>query len=126
MASTKNTVIAGDHEGKQITFNTKKVPSIQLGLLKFLPLDSSTIAQYEVVTDEQRKSMSSGALRGAAGGLVGAFIAGPVLGVPALLAGGLSAKNKGRYQIVVEFHSGERSLLDVDEKIYKALVKSCF
>ena len=126
MASTKNTVIAGDYEGCPIMLNGQKVPAIKTGFMKLFPMDSSTVAQYEVVTDEHRKSLSSGALRGAAGGLVGAFVAGPVLGVPALLAGGLSAKNKGRYQIVVEFQSGERSLIDVDDKIYKGLIKACF
>ena len=51
---------------------------------------------------------------------------GALLGPVGLLAGGLSAKNKGAYQIALAFKDGKRSLIEVDDKIYKALVASLF
>jgi hypothetical protein len=43
-----------------------------------------------------------------------------------MLAGGMSAKNKGIYQVAVEFKDGKRSLLEVDDKTYNAIIKGCF
>ena len=72
---------------------------------------------YELVTEGMRKSATSGVARGA----VGAVLLGPV----GLLAG-LSAKNKGTYTLVVTWRDGEQSLMEVDEKIYKLIVKGMF
>ena len=70
------------------------------------------------ITDEHRKSASSGVARG----LVGGALLGPV----GLLAGGLSAKSKGIYQIAILFKDEKRSLIEVDDKIYKTLIKVLF
>ena len=50
---------------------------------------------YEVITEEHRKSAASGAARGLTGGAL--------LGPAGILAGGLSAENKGTYQIAIQF-----------------------
>lgn len=42
------------------------------------------------------------------------------------LLAGLSAKKKGVYIIALEFKDGKKSLLEVDDKIYKALLKKLF
>lgn len=73
---------------------------------------------YELITDEHRKSAASGVARG----IVGGALLGPV----GMLAGGISAKSKGIFQIAVEFNDGKRSLLEVDDKIYNTIVKGCF
>ena len=33
---------------------------------------------------------------------------------------------KGSYQIAIQFKDGKRSLIEVDEKLYKAIVQACF
>ena len=33
---------------------------------------------------------------------------------------------KGTYQLSIQFKDGKRSLLEVDEKLYKAIVQACF
>ena len=116
MAKAKNKVIAGEYEGK-------KVESGLLGVhiktfLENINLDKKNVSSYEVITDDIRKSAKSGVARG----IVGGVLLGPV----GALAGGLSAKNKGIYQIAIEFKDGKKSLIEVDDKIYKAIVKSCF
>lgn len=117
MAKAKNKVIAGDYAGNQVICTIANA-SISLGLIKSLELNNKNVKSYELITDEHRKSASSGVARG----IVGGALLGPV----GMLAGGLSAKNKGIYQVAIEFTDGKRSLLEVDDKIYKAIIKACF
>lgn len=114
--SAKNKVIAGDYVNKAVIGGVK--PGIVTGFLKQVDINNNTIENYEVITDEHRKSAASGVARG----LVGGFLLGPV----GMLAGGLSAKNKGIYQIAIQFKDGKKSLIEVDQKIYKAIIKTCF
>lgn len=111
-----NKVIAGDYTGCRIS-STFGIVYIQHGL-KTIDLDQNNVESYEVITEEHRKSAKSGVARG----LVGGALLGPV----GMLAGGLSAKNKGKYQIAIQFKDGKRSLIEVDDKIYKNLIKSLF
>ena len=117
MAKAKNRVIAGDYEGKGIIAVLGQV-SIVVGFGKNYYLTKDVVDSYELITDEHRKSASSGVARG----LVGGALLGPV----GMLAGGLSAKSKGIYQIAVLFKDGKRSLVEVDEEIYEAILRACF
>jgi len=117
MASAKNRVIAGDYAGKQV-IGTFGMVQIATSLTKGVAVDKTTVESYELITDEHRKSAASGVARG----LVGGALLGPV----GMLAGGLSAKNKGIYQVAIQFKDGKRSLIEVDDKIYKSIVQSCF
>lgn len=117
MAKAKNKVIAGDYTGKEVSCTMGQV-LIVLGMLKSVDVNNKTVDEYELITDEHRKSASSGVARG----LVGGALLGPV----GMLAGGLSAKSKGIYQVAIQFKDGKRSLVEVDDKIYNAIVKNCF
>ena len=112
MAKAKNKVIGGDYIGSAVS-STLGMPYIQASFFKTVDLEPKTVSSYELVTDEHRKSAASGAARG----LVGGALLGPV----GLLAGGISAKSKGIYQVVIQFKDGKSSLLEVDDKIYKAI-----
>ena len=115
MAKAKNKVIAGDYLNCAVGSTFGQLYFV-LGFTKNnLYLNNETVESYELITDEHRKSASSGVARG----LVGGALLGPV----GLLAGGLSAKSKGIYQIAILFKDGKRSLIEVDDKIYKALIK---
>jgi hypothetical protein len=113
----KNKVIAGDYARRPIKsiFGT-----VQISTLDFKPriIDKNSVENYELVTDEHRKSAKSGVARG----LIGGTLLGPV----GMLAGGLSAKNKGIYTVAIQFKDGKRSLIEVDDKIYKSIIKKCF
>lgn len=113
----KNKVIAGDYKGKKVV-GSIGVSVIGVSFGKSLPLDKSKVESYEVITDEHRKSAASGVARG----LVGGALLGPV----GLLAGGISAKNKGTYILAISFKDGKKSLIEVNDKIYKNIVKNCF
>lgn len=117
MAKAKNKVIAGDYEGVYISYALGQI-SLATGFFKSVDINKKNVANYEVITDEHRKSAASGVARG----LVGGALLGPV----GMLAGGISAKSKGIYQIAIEFNDGKRSLIEVDDKIYKAITKALF
>lgn len=117
MAGPKNRVIAGDYANAGVHVSIGGV-SISGMFQSPIPLTKSTVAGYELITDEHKKSAASGISRG----IVGGVLLGPV----GMLGGALSAKNKGTYQVAVEFHDGKRSLLELDDKVYKALVKKLF
>lgn len=117
MSKAKNAVIAGDYEGKVVGI-TVQGAYIMLGFMKTYYMNKDNVESYELITDEHRKSAASGVARG----LIGGALLGPV----GMLAGGLSAKNKGIYQVAIQFKDGKKSLIEVDDKIYKAIIKSCF
>lgn len=120
--SAKNAVIAGDYEGKGIIILRGFPEKVAIILKAFgkdgkIILDKTAIENYEVVTEESSKSASSAIARGAMGG----FLLGPI----GLLAG-ISAKNKNSHTVAIQFKDGKKSLIEVDGKIYKALIKELF
>lgn len=111
-----NSVIAGDYKGKGVIQSLGDV-SIVTGFMKSIPVNASTVSNYEVIDEKSRKSATSAVGRAA----VGAFLLGPVG-----LAAGLSAKSKGAHTVAIYFKDGKKSLVEIDDKIYKALVSSLF
>ena len=107
----RNQVIAGDYNGKSVT--------IRMGLayVDYLEVNKYHVTSYEVVDENYRKSATSAVGRAA----VGAFLLGPV----GLLAG-IGAKNKGTHTLVLYWYDGKKSLIEVDDKIHKAIVQELF
>lgn len=112
----KNWVLEGDYKHKAVIMQGGKAV-LNVGLMKNLKLDSSTIDQIEVVDEESQKSMGSAVARGAAG----ALLLGP-LGVVAAA----TAKTKGVHVVVVQFKDGKRSLLELDDTRFKAIKLAMF
>lgn len=116
--TAKNMVIAGDYANKGVGGNGLiAFISLGFGLKNMLILDKTTVESYEIVDEETRKSAASGVARGA----VGAALLGPI----GLMAG-LSAKNKNTYTIALRFKDGKNSLIEIDQKIYKVLIRNLF
>lgn len=112
----KNKVIAGDYEGKSIIQSIGNV-AISVRFLKTKMLDKTTVKEYEVLDEESRKSATSAVGR--------AFVGGVILGPVGWLAG-LSAKSKSTHVIAIEFMDGKKSLIEIDQKIYKAFIQKMF
>ncbi|MBW7452893.1 hypothetical protein ACFOLF_20945 [Paenibacillus sepulcri] len=112
----KNEVIAGDYEKKKVMV-TAKGAIIVLGFTTRVYLDKTTIEEYEVMDESHTTSAVSAVGRG----LVGSFLLGPV----GLLVG-LSAKKKGTHVLAVKFKDGKKSMIEVDEKIYKKIMTVMF
>ena len=110
----KNWVLEGDYKHKAVIMQGWKAV-LNVGLMKNLKLDSSTIDQIEVVDEDSQKSMGSAVARGAAG----ALLLGP-LGVVA------AAKTKGVHVVAIQFKDGKRSLLELDDTRFKAIKLAMF
>lgn len=113
----KNRVVAGDYIGGNVTMNFGMVMVGTGGFAKVIELSNANVESYEVLDQERRKSAKSAVGR--------AFVGSVALGGVGLLAG-LTAKNKGVHLIAIEFKDGKKSLIEVDEKKYKAIVKKIF
>lgn len=86
---------------------------------KKVKLNKDNIESYEVITDEHQKSAASGVARGIVGGAL--------LGGVGALAGALSAKKKkGIFHVAIQFKDGTKSLLKIDDGIYKRLIQDMF
>ncbi len=111
-----NKVIAGDYAGQGMMRFGKTV-QITLPMFKVIKLNRETVAEYQVLNETARTSAAS------AVGLatVGSFFLGS-----AGLAAALGAKQKGAYWIAVQFKDGKRSLLEVDDKYFRAITIALF
>ena len=107
----KNKVITGDYQGLsvRISSNTLCVSAYELS--------KRTVESYELFTEDKVKSGTSAILRG----MVGVA----VLGGVGVLAG-LSAKNKGIYTIAIQWKDGKKSLIEIDDKLYKKFMAEMF
>lgn len=112
----KNAVVNGDYKGKLVGQGGGHA-FISVGVFKSVDLDKTTVDTYEVMDEQYQKSVTSAVGRAAVGNLL--------LGPVGLLAG-VSAKTKGAYMVAVQFKDGKRSLMEVDEKIYKAIISTMF
>lgn len=108
-----NVILEGAYKGKMVMNPTGK-PYIPVSFGKKLYLNKDTVEAYEVITDEAQKSAASGVARG----LVGGALLGPV----GMLAGSASAKSKKTYTIILQFKTGEKSLVEVNHVTYKDIV----
>ncbi len=114
-----NSVIGGDYKGSSCKMTGGKSNHVEIrdSFRGNIPLTKTTVASYSLVDAEERKSASSGVLRAG----VGAFLLGPIG-----LAAGLSAKRKGIYTIAIEFRDGRKSLIEIDEELYKQFIRDVF
>ncbi len=111
MAKARNKVIAGDYNN---TFIRSDRNGVHCGLQE---INKETITDYELVTAEKIKSGSSAIIRGAIGGVA--------LGPIGLLAA-VTAKNNGINTVAIAWKNGKKSLVEIDDKLYKSLVAAMF
>ncbi|NRT79447.1 hypothetical protein [Clostridium beijerinckii] len=110
----QNKVIKGDYNGMTIR---ESCNTLYIGYNNLISISKYKVKNYEVIDQSAKKSAVSAVGRGA----VGAMLLGPV----GLLAG-LSAKSKGIYLIAIEFENGKRSLIEIDDKLYKTFMTNMF
>ena len=119
-----NTVIAGKYMDKLIERNinydgrnhklcirTNDSDGFPNQLVGF---NQETIKDYQIITEDSRKSTSSSIVRG----LIGGALLGPV----GLIAGGVSGKNKKTYQIEITWIDDKKSIIEVDESLFRTFI----
>lgn len=114
MASARNMVIDGTFKKKRIIVQ-KGCATINAGAFRKIRLEPKNVAAYEVATENYQKSATSGVARG--------LIGGALLGPLGALAGGVSGKTKGVYRIIITYHNGAQSLIEVDDYYYNLIVE---
>ena len=118
----KNMVIAGNYAGKlvRVSVGPMGVPSISLNIFKdeYVLIDKYSVESFNVVNKEEETSAVSGIARSAIGGAL--------FGNAGALGGAASAKKNVMYTMVINFKDGKRSLIEVNEKMYRAIVEACF
>jgi len=113
----KNKVTAGDFLNKKIYIKSHYA-YIANGHNQLIYLTSETVESYEIVMEEHQNSSSYSAARGLTGGVI--------LGPIGLALGAKTPSKNGIYQVAVQFKDGRRSLLELNDNLYKALIKGCF
>ena len=113
----KNKVIAGDYLGRPV-MQTLGIAFISLGITKAIDITKDNVESYEIIDEKQIKSTA----RAVGRGLIGGALLGPV----GMLGGALTSKKKGIYIIAIKFKDGKNSLVDVNEKIYRAIITQLF
>lgn len=116
MGKARNKVISGDYKGKLVTCSFGSV-SIALSLTKLLNLTSESVEAVVPLDEEVQLSVPSAAIRG----FVGEMLLGPIG-----LVAAASAKQRSIHTVGIQFQDGKRSVLEVDDKTYKAIVTACF
>ena len=112
----KNKVIAGTFEGYEV-YQIFGTASIALPRGESVDLTKENVESYQVI-DESFKKSTAGVIFGSAVGIA-------IFGAAGILAGD-AAKNKGTHVVAIKFGDGDSSLLEVDDKIYKAIITKCF
>lgn len=111
-----NLVIAGDY--KNTLVSAPAFGSITIGPgLKPKKINKKTVASYEVLSETEQTSSASAVGRAA----LGSFFLGP-----AGVAAALGARKKGTHWVAIQFKDGKRSLLEVNDKVFRAITIALF
>ena len=116
MASAKNIVLAGDYAGCRIFRMSVSFAYISGTMKKIddIPFTPQSVARFEVLTEDTIRSGNSLLLTGS---LDPAYLANiRFRATPAM-------QNKGVYTLAVKFQDDKRALIEVDDKIYAAIVR---
>ncbi|MBO5111551.1 MAG: hypothetical protein J6D21_12660 [Clostridia bacterium] len=117
MAKVKNAVIAGDYTGRKVLCAGNRI-IFDRAFESPVEVSSATVDRYEVIDQESSKSLGSAFGRG--------LIGNALFGTVGMVAGALSAKNTTAIVVSIEFKNGDKSLIEIDQKIYKVLLKILF
>ncbi|HAG12550.1 MAG TPA: hypothetical protein DCG49_01665 [Ruminococcus sp.] len=115
MATARNMILAGDYTGCRVFRISAGLAYISGTMKKMddIDLTPENILRYEVLTDEVLRSGNSLLLTGALD---------PGCLQKLRLHASAAMQQKGIYTLAVKFQDEKRSLMEVDERIYRAIV----
>ena len=116
MAAARNMVIAGDYTGCRVFCMSAKLAYISGTMKKMddIYLVPENVARYELMTEDIIRSGNSLLLTGALD---------PANLAKLRLHATVAMQNNGIYTIAVKFEDEKRSLLEIDEKTYRAFTR---
>lgn len=114
---SRNMVIGGDYETLEIEKYYDK-EMLRICYRIDLPINKDTVLNYQLINQENNSNNSDKVKRGLLGGLIG--------GTVGAIVGSSSTKQNNIYTIAVNFKNGRRSLIEIDDKLYKVFITSLF
>lgn len=105
-----NIIKKGQYTNRMVNILMQTPCVMQTPIVK---INSDTVAEYKLVDDGKKNT--------AGRAVGGAILAGPL----GALIGAASGKKK-HLLVDIKWKDGKKSLLECDEKAYKAIVKSCY
>ena len=116
MAVARNLVLAGDYAGLRVFRMSPSLAYISGTMKKIedIYFTPETVRRYELMTEEIIRSGNSLLLTGALD---------PGCLISLRLRASEAMQSKGIYTIAVKFQDDKRSLLEIDDKIYAAIVR---
>ncbi len=110
-------VIAGDYKNWDVLYTHDKMYFMHR--MKKVLIDKSSVDKWELIDDIEKNSLWSHA--------IGAGIGGLMFGTVGAVVGAVMSGNKSNtYLVSIEFLSGKKSLLQLDDDGYKNLIKCLF
>lgn len=106
-------MIAGEYEGWKVV-NSGGETSL-MNFLSSVILSKNTVAKYSLLDKEDADSFGGTLLKG--------FVAHKIFGAAGLIATAAISHRKN-YLLKIEFVNGKQSLLEIDQKNYKELLKN--
>lgn len=117
MAKVKNEVIAGDYTGRKVRCTHNRIIFDRM-FYRPIEVNDSTVNKYEVIDQDSTKNFMSAFGRGIVGNAL--------FGLVGMVSGIMSANNSTAVLVSIEFKNGDKSLIEIDKNIYKALLKALF
>ena len=112
-----NTVVAGDYHGYSVIKGYGKSFFLMKRLTK-IKFEKTDVISYELINNINNSSTWSTFVKG--------YVGHAVFGMPGLAAGVISSLKNVEYLFSIEFSDGKKSLLSIDQSIYKYLMKVLF
>ena len=116
MAKAKNKVISGDYLGYSVDSFLGQVTLSSVS--NSITLNKSSVANIELVDSSKQRDTGSTIARGLVGGIL--------LGPAGIVGGALLGKSNGVHLLSVIFKNGKRSLIEVEDKVYKEILKKLY
>lgn len=117
MTTARNSVIAGDYNGVRVSINHRGAIVLSPSISETVYLNKDFVESYEIMTEERIKDSTSAVIK--------AGVASWLIGPTGILAG-ISAREHGVYLVAIKFWHGEKSLIEIDERLYKTLITTLF
>jgi len=117
MAKAKNLVVSGDFLNYSVESIWGEISLTSFGS-KSISINKQSIESIEILDSTKQRDTGSTIARGIVGGIL--------LGPAGMIGGAILGKSAGIHLLSIIFKNGKRSLLEIDDKIYKEIIKKMY
>ena len=118
MAKAKNQVISGAYLGYKINSFLGELALSNWSSTQSISINKNNVSSIESVDSSKQRDTGSTIARGIVGGIL--------LGPAGMVGGALLGKSNEVHLLSINFKDGKKSLIEVDSKIYKEILKRLY